>query len=43
MSTLESVFWHVLGYAAMPTIFVMGFVGVAVISLAILSKWDKDQ
>ncbi len=43
MSTLESIIWHVLGYAAMPTILVMGFIGVAIVSLAILSKWDRDQ
>ena len=37
MSTLESIFWHILGYATMPTIFIIGFIGVAVISLWILS------
>ncbi|WP_053044521.1 TIGR02808 family protein, partial [Vibrio cholerae] len=30
MSTLESIFWHVLGYSAMPVIILAGFLGVAV-------------
>lgn len=42
MSTLESVIWHVLGYAAMPVIILSGFVGVAVVSLWILSL-SKDK
>ena len=37
MSTLENIFWHVLGYSAMPLIFLVGFIGVAVGSLWILS------
>ncbi len=37
MSTLESIFWHIVGYSAMPFIFIVGFVGVAVVSLWILS------
>ena len=37
MSTLESVFWHILGYGTMPFIFIAGFVGVALISLWLLS------
>ncbi|WP_094752212.1 TIGR02808 family protein [Psychromonas sp. CD1] len=28
MSNLESIFWHILGYAAMPVIFLGGFVAV---------------
>ncbi|RJG48681.1 TIGR02808 family protein [Motilimonas pumila] len=36
MSTLESVIWHVLGYSAMPFIFLMGFLGVCVASIYIL-------
>ena len=44
MSTLESIFWHILGYGTMPFIFVVGFIGVAVASLWILSKTaDRDQ
>jgi len=36
MSELESVLWHVLGYAAIPTIFVAGFVGVFFAAIVIL-------
>ncbi|MBL4830214.1 MAG: TIGR02808 family protein [Aliivibrio sp.] len=42
MSTLESVIWHVLGYAAMPTIVLAGFAGVAAVSLWLLSL-GKDK
>ncbi|EGR2797370.1 TIGR02808 family protein [Vibrio navarrensis] len=42
MSTLESVIWHVLGYAAMPVIILTGFAGVAAISLWLLSL-SKDK
>lgn len=43
MSTLESIFWHVLGYGTMPFIFLVGFVGVAAVSLWILSLGaDKE-
>lgn len=37
MSTMENVFWHILGYMAMPVIFLVGFVAVAAVSLWILS------
>ncbi|MCP4767684.1 MAG: TIGR02808 family protein [Gammaproteobacteria bacterium] len=44
MSTLESFFWHVLGYMTMPFIFIVGFVGVAAAALLILSlSVDKDS
>jgi uncharacterized protein (TIGR02808 family) len=42
MSTLESVIWHILGYAAMPVIILSGFVAVAVFSLWLLSL-GKDK
>jgi uncharacterized protein (TIGR02808 family) len=43
MSTLESVFWHIVGYAAMPLIFLTGFVVVAAASLWLLSlSTDKS-
>ncbi len=43
MSTLESIFWHVLGYGVMPLIFLAGFIGVAAVSLWLLSLGvDKD-
>ena len=44
MSTLESIFWNVIGYSAMPLIFIVGFIGVAAGSLWILSLGaDKDS
>lgn len=42
MSTLESIFWHVLGYSAMPVIILAGFLGVAVISIVLLAM-TKDR
>jgi len=36
MSALESIIWHTLGYAAMPVIFLGGFIGVFVVATAIL-------
>ena len=43
MSTLESVIWHILGYGAMPVIFLIGFLLVAVVAIVILScSFDKD-
>ncbi|HAS6869230.1 TPA: TIGR02808 family protein [Vibrio parahaemolyticus] len=42
MSTLESVIWHILGYSAMPVIIFSGFVGVAAVSLWLLSL-GKDK
>ncbi len=43
MSTLESIIWHILGYSAMPFIFIVGFIGVAVVSLWILSLGADKQ
>lgn len=42
MSTLESVIWHILGYGAMPFIILAGFVGVAAVSIWLLSM-GKDK
>ena len=33
MSALESMIWTILGYLAMPTILIIGFIGVAGVSL----------
>lgn len=41
MSTLESVIWHILGYAAIPVIILGGFVAVAAVCVAILALWEK--
>ncbi|PSU22181.1 TIGR02808 family protein [Photobacterium kishitanii] len=42
MSTLESVIWHVLGYAAMPMIILFGFAAVAAVCVWLLSL-GKDK
>jgi uncharacterized protein (TIGR02808 family) len=43
VSTLENIFWHILGYATMPIIFIVGFIGIAVGSLWLLSMTaDKE-
>ncbi|MGF1726670.1 TIGR02808 family protein [Photobacterium nomapromontoriensis] len=42
MSTFESIFWHVLGYAAMPVIILSGFAVVAAVSVWLLSM-GKDK
>jgi uncharacterized protein (TIGR02808 family) len=43
VSTLENIFWHILGYATMPAIFIVGFIGVAVGSVWLLSMTaDKE-
>lgn len=42
MSQLESIFWHVIGYSAMPVIILVGFAGVAAGSVWLLSL-TKDK
>ncbi|PKF77918.1 TIGR02808 family protein [Vibrio sp. vnigr-6D03] len=42
MSNLESIIWHMLGYSAMPVIIIGGFLGVAAVSLWLLSL-GKDK
>ncbi|MCL6416066.1 TIGR02808 family protein [Aestuariirhabdus sp. Z084] len=36
MSAMESLIWTLLGYAAMPTIFIAGFVVVAIFTCFLL-------
>ncbi|MCP5162245.1 MAG: TIGR02808 family protein [Hahellaceae bacterium] len=36
MSPLESMIWTLLGYAAMPTIFIAGFVGTIAVTCFLL-------
>ena len=38
MSALESTIWTILGYAAMPTIFVVGFIITAVVTCYVLER-----
>ena len=43
MSALENILWHILGYGMMPFIFIIGFIGVAIGALWMLSLGiDKD-
>ena len=41
MSELESIIWHILGYSAMPFIFIGGFFGVFFLAAAILKLKGK--
>jgi uncharacterized protein (TIGR02808 family) len=44
MGALESIFWNIIGYSAMPIIFIIGFIAVAAGSIWILSlSADKDS
>ena len=44
MSTLENIFWHIVGYAAVPAIFIFGFLVVAAGAFLVLSLGpDKDS
>ena len=36
MSPLESMIWTILGYAAMPTIFIVGFIITAMVTCFLL-------
>ncbi|OED48667.1 TIGR02808 family protein [Endozoicomonas sp. (ex Bugula neritina AB1)] len=38
MSSLESFIWHLLGYAAMPAIFIGGFLVTALIFCFLMDK-----
>ena len=38
MSTLESLIWNVLGYSAMPMIFLGGFVVTAIVACFLLEQ-----
>ena len=43
MSTMENIFWHVIGYGVMPVIFLAGFFAVSVLSLWILSRSSDKE
>ena len=43
MSILESIFWHVLGYTAMPVIFIVGFLITAAIGCFLLEVSGRDK
>ena len=43
MSTLESVIWHILGYSAIPLIFLIGIFLLAVIFFILLKLTGRDK
>lgn len=43
MGTLEYVMWHILGYAAIPFIVIVGFIAVAIVCIGILSVTKDKQ
>jgi uncharacterized protein (TIGR02808 family) len=43
MSTLESLFWHILGYAAIPIIIVTGIVFSALIFYFLVNVFAGDE
>ncbi|AEY01927.1 hypothetical protein GU3_10855 [Oceanimonas sp. GK1] len=43
MSAMEKLVWNVLGYAAMPLIFLFGFIAVSVAACLILMWLDKRK
>jgi len=43
MSTLESIFWHVLGYAAIPIIVVAGIVISALVFYFLVNHFVPDE
>ena len=43
MSTLESIFWHVLGYAAIPVIIVSGIVISALVFYLLVNVLVKEE
>ncbi len=44
MSQLETFIWYTLGYSAMPVIIIGGFLGVAAVSIWLLSLGkDKEE
>jgi uncharacterized protein (TIGR02808 family) len=42
MSTLESVIWHVLGYIAIPSILIGGFLAAALVFYWLVRLLNKD-
>ncbi len=43
MSTLESIIWHVLGYAAIPVIVLAGLVGSTLVFFLMLKLLGHDK
>ena len=43
MSTLEAIIWNILGYSAMPLIFLGGFAATAVVACFLIDKLEKKE
>ena len=43
MSTLESVIWHILGYSAIPVIFLTGIFVSSLIFFVLLRLFGRDR
>jgi len=43
MSTLESIFWHILGYAAIPVIIVSGIIASALVYYLLTNLFVKGE
>ncbi|OYD23043.1 TIGR02808 family protein [Oceanimonas baumannii] len=43
MSAMEKLIWNVLGYTAMPLIFLFGFIAVSVVACLVLMWLDKRK
>ena len=43
MSTLESIFWHVLGYSAIPVIIITGIVVSALVFYFLVNTFAKGE
>ncbi|HFB65420.1 MAG TPA: TIGR02808 family protein [Aeromonadales bacterium] len=43
MSGFESIIWTILGYTAMPLIFIGGYLASAAVSCFILNLFNKDK
>jgi len=43
MSTLESVFWHILGYSAIPVIFIIGIFIASLIFFILLTLIGRNN
>lgn len=43
MSTLETIIWNVLGYSAMPLIFLGGFVATAIVACFLVDRLEGKE
>jgi len=43
MSTFESIVWHILGYAAIPLIFIAGFLITAAVACFLIERLGGNE